>query len=53
MIHGVPKLRKQGGWLLLGIAETLGGLAVIIGFLTQLAGLGLALTMVGAIYMKT
>ena len=37
----------------MGIAETLGGLAVILGLLTQIAGIGLAIIMLGAIYMKS
>ncbi len=36
----------------LGVAELLGGVAVIIGFLTQWAAIGLILIMLGAIYMK-
>ncbi|HZU09570.1 MAG TPA: DoxX family protein [Pseudacidobacterium sp.] len=36
----------------LGVAELLGGIAVIIGFLTQWAAVGLILIMLGAIYMK-
>jgi putative oxidoreductase len=36
----------------LSIVEPLGAIAVIVGFLTQLAALGLALLMLGAIYMK-
>jgi putative oxidoreductase len=36
----------------LGVAELLGGIAVIIGFLTQWAAIGLILIMLGAIYMK-
>lgn len=37
---------------ILSIAEPLGGLALILGVLTRLASLGLAIIMVGAIYMK-
>jgi putative oxidoreductase len=37
---------------LLSIVEPLGGLAVIIGFLTQWASLGLGIIMVGAIRLK-
>lgn len=37
---------------LLSIAEPLGGAALIAGFLTQLAALGLGIVMLGAIYFK-
>jgi putative oxidoreductase len=36
----------------LSIVEPLGGLALVLGFLTRYAALGLAIIMVGAIYMK-
>ena len=36
----------------LSVVEPLGGLALLFGFLTQLAAAGLALIMIGAIYMK-
>lgn len=36
----------------LSIVEPLGGLALILGVLTQLASLGLAVVMLGAIYFK-
>jgi putative oxidoreductase len=36
----------------LSVAEMLGGIAVLIGFLTQLASIGLAIIMLGAIYFK-
>jgi putative oxidoreductase len=36
----------------LSVVEPLGGLAVLIGFLTQLAALGLGVIMIGAIAMK-
>lgn len=36
----------------IGICETLGGLAILFGFLTQLAALGLGIIMVGATYKK-
>lgn len=38
--------------IFLGAAELLGGVAVIVGFLTQLAALGLILVMLGAIQKK-
>lgn len=36
----------------LSIAETLGAIALILGFLTQWAAIGLAIIMAGAIHMK-
>lgn len=36
----------------LAVAETIGGAAVLVGFLTQWASLGLAIIMIGAIYFK-
>jgi len=51
--HGTAKVKTaKGGFRLLGLAETLGSLAMLSGVLTELAALGLALVMVGAIYMK-
>jgi putative oxidoreductase len=54
LVHGVKKLDgKMGGFMrFIGVAETLGGLAILLGFLTQLAALGLAIIMLGAIYKK-
>ncbi len=60
LVHGVQKLMtvwspdQPANWLMrfLSIAEPLGGLALILGVLTSWAGLGLALIMLGAIYMK-
>lgn len=54
LVHGINKLDgKMGQFMLfIGIAETLGGAALIVGFLTQLAALGLAIIMLGAIYKK-
>lgn len=37
---------------ILKYAEPLGGIALILGVLTQLAALGLSIIMIGAIYMK-
>jgi putative oxidoreductase len=45
---GLPK----GFLVFLGVAELLGGTAVIIGFLTQLASIGLILIMLGALQKK-
>lgn len=36
----------------LSVAETLGGIALLLGFLTQIAALGLILVMLGALYYK-
>ena len=65
ILHGIMKwrmLHTAGGVSLppamvnlfsfLSIVEPLGGLALILGFLTEWAALGLALIMVGAIYFK-
>lgn len=59
LYHGWMKLsglmagnEMSGIMTILAIAEPLGGLALILGFLTQLASLGLAIIMIGAIYMK-
>ncbi|HEX4020655.1 MAG TPA: DoxX family protein [Acidobacteriaceae bacterium] len=38
--------------IFLGLAEVLGSVAVMVGFLTQWAAMGLILFMFGAIYMK-
>jgi putative oxidoreductase len=45
---GLPK----GLLVFLGVAELLGGIAVIIGLLTQLASVGLILIMLGALQKK-
>ncbi len=43
----------QGSFMrFIGYCELLGGIAMILGFLTQLAGLGLGIIMLGAIYKK-
>jgi putative oxidoreductase len=42
----------RGFTIFLGIAEVLGGLAVIVGVLTQLAAIGLILVMLGAVQKK-
>ncbi len=38
---------------ILAIAESLGGAAILIGFLTRLASIGIGIIMLGAIYFKT
>jgi putative oxidoreductase len=45
---GLPK----GVLVFLGVAELLGGIAVIVGFLPQLASIGLILIMLGALQKK-
>jgi putative oxidoreductase len=54
LAHGLPKLSgKMGGFMtLVGVVETVGALGVIVGFYTQIAALGLAVVMLGAIYRK-
>ncbi|MDO8648677.1 MAG: DoxX family protein [Candidatus Peregrinibacteria bacterium] len=44
---------KMGGFLqCIGFCEVAGGLAMVMGFLTQLAAMGLGIIMLGAIYKK-
>lgn len=61
--HGLPKLKHPSAvaagiglplWfaVLLGLGETLGGLGVLLGFLTELSSLVLAVVMLGALYFK-
>jgi putative oxidoreductase len=52
--HAMPKLKgKMGAFMLfIGIAEILGGIAVLCGFLTEPAAIGIAVIMLGAIYKK-
>jgi len=55
LAHGMMKLKGEKtppGFKMLGGLEVLCALAVLVGFLTQLATLGLSIIMVGAIYMK-
>ncbi len=51
-----PSAQMSSGMLslmkFLSVAELLGGLAVLFGVLTQFAAAGLAIIMLGAIYMK-
>ena len=55
--HGISKLKNIKSipkfFVFLGICETLGGLASILGLLTQFTNLGFILVMLGAIYHKT
>lgn len=52
--HGISKLDgKMGGFMtFIGAAETLGAVALIAGFLTPLASLGISIIMLGAIWKK-
>lgn len=53
--HGMMKWSMEDPntvMTILKFAEPLGGIALILGVLTQLAGLGLAIIMLGAIYNK-
>jgi uncharacterized membrane protein YphA (DoxX/SURF4 family) len=54
LVHGTSKLDgKMGSFMrFIGTAETLGAVAVLAGFLTQWAAIGLAIIMLGAIYKK-
>lgn len=65
LYHGMKKLKlwkagagsgmkKQMVWLMrfLSVAETLGAVAIITGFLAQIAAIGLLPIMFGAIYFK-
>lgn len=54
LYHGSKKLGNITSFMgFIGICEMLGGLALLFGFLTQLASLGLGIIMIGAIYKKT
>lgn len=50
--NGQMKASMASIMKLLSIAEPLGGIALVAGFLTQLAALGLILIMLGALYFK-
>ena len=53
--HGTMKWNMEDPnttMMILKFAEPLGGIALILGVLTQLAALGLSIIMIGAIYMK-
>ena len=54
LVHGPKKLSGAMGAFMtfIGAAETAGAVAVLLGFLTQYAALGLGIIMVGAIYKK-
>jgi putative oxidoreductase len=54
LAHAQGKLKNIKSFMgFIGTAELLGGLAMIVGFLIQLAALGLGIIMAGAIYKKT
>jgi len=54
--HGISKIKNwktvPNFMRFIGVCEVLGTIAVTFGFLTQMAGFGLAIIMAGAIYMK-
>ena len=61
--HGMPKLTMSGtmakgmGWssgsvVLLGLVELLSGLALILGFYTEIASIFVAVVMLGALFHK-
>ncbi len=55
LYHGLMKWQMEDPntiFTILKFAEPLGGAALILGVLTQLASLGLTIIMLGAIYMK-
>lgn len=53
LAHGTKKLGNVASFMgFIGIAETLAGLALLFGFLTQFAALGLGIIMFGAMYKK-
>ncbi len=54
LYHGLPKLGgKMGGFMvIIGIFETLSAIAMIIGLYVEIAGIILAVVMLGAIYKK-
>lgn len=54
LYHCRSKLGNLASFMgFIGTAELLGGLAVLTGFLTQLAAVGLSIIMLGAIWKKT
>ena len=53
LYHCRSKLKNLGSFMgFIGLAELAGGAAVALGFLTQLAAVGLGIIMIGAIYKK-
>jgi len=54
VVHGLPKVKNINSFMgFIGVCELLGGIALILGFLTSWAALGLIIIMLGAIYKKT
>lgn len=56
LYHGIMKWQMDGLspiMTILKFAEPIGGIALILGVLTQLASLGFIIIMLGAIYMKS
>lgn len=53
LVHGPKKLGNLTSFMgFIGVCEMLGGLAMLFGFLTSWAALGIAIIMLGAIYKK-
>ena len=54
LYHGLPKLRgKMGSFMaIIGILETLAAIGMVIGLYAEIAGIVLAVIMLGAIYKK-
>src|SRR3989338_10511271 len=55
LYHGGAKLFKKeipASFRALGMLEVLGGISILLGFLTELSSIGLAIIMLGAIYFK-
>lgn len=53
LVHCRGKLKDINSFMgFIGVCELLGGAALVLGFLTQWAALGLAIIMVGAAYKK-
>ncbi len=53
LVHSRGKLKNITSFMgFIGVCELLGGAALVLGFLTQWAALGLAIIMVGAAYKK-
>jgi len=53
LVHSRGKLKNIHSFMgFIGVCELLGGAALVLGFLTQWAALGIAIIMVGAAYKK-
>ncbi|SRR3989344_7459658 len=55
LYHGLPKLNgRMGGFMILiGALEALSAIAILAGIYTEIAGMALAVIMLGAIFKKT